>query len=190
MTKHQEMAAATKESLERAFLALYRERPVEDIAVKEVVALANCNRSTFYEYFGSVYDLLETLEGEAVERVAASISSAPVTADNLEQLPRVFLMLLHESGELFAVLLRGSHSYGFIDGLKTRIRPVLLKKIQLAESHSPVADYALEIYLSGMIDTVASLLRSDVAVEDEALAALARATYLILNEGVIAATAE
>ena len=37
-----------KRRIKEAFWQLYQERPIEDIGIKEIVALAGCNRTTFY----------------------------------------------------------------------------------------------------------------------------------------------
>jgi AcrR family transcriptional regulator len=47
-----------------AFWKLYQRKPIEKIAVREIIALAPCNRSTFYAYFTSTRDLLDQFEDE------------------------------------------------------------------------------------------------------------------------------
>jgi AcrR family transcriptional regulator len=47
-----------------AFWKLYQRKPIEKIAVREIIALAPCNRSTFYAYFASTRDLLDQFEDE------------------------------------------------------------------------------------------------------------------------------
>ena len=59
MHKQPEVTAATRARLMDAFWALYRERPMEKITVSSIVKLAGVHRSTFYEYFQDVYDVLE-----------------------------------------------------------------------------------------------------------------------------------
>ncbi len=51
-----------KERIKEAFWALYQSRPIGKISVKEIVALAGCNRTTFYYYYCDVYAVLEEIE--------------------------------------------------------------------------------------------------------------------------------
>lgn len=45
-----------------AFWQLYQEKKISQITVREVIELADCNRSTFYAYFADMYDLLDKFE--------------------------------------------------------------------------------------------------------------------------------
>lgn len=61
----------TRARLREAFTALLREKPVEEITVRELTDLADVNRGTFYGHYRDIYDLLEQMEGEALEEFSA-----------------------------------------------------------------------------------------------------------------------
>lgn len=61
----------TRTRLREAFTALLREKPVEEITVRELTDLADVNRGTFYGHYRDIYDLLEQMEGEALEEFSA-----------------------------------------------------------------------------------------------------------------------
>ena len=65
--KHREMREFTRQAIMDAFWALYRERPIEKISVKEVCDRAGYNRSTFYEYFTDTYSVLEAIEEDLLD---------------------------------------------------------------------------------------------------------------------------
>ena len=52
----------TKTLLKNALLALLEKKPIERIAVSEICAQAQVNRTTFYKYYGSQYDLLAEMK--------------------------------------------------------------------------------------------------------------------------------
>lgn len=52
------MKRSTKGAIAEAFRSLLRERGIEKITVKDVVARCGVNRQTFYYYFCDIYDLL------------------------------------------------------------------------------------------------------------------------------------
>jgi AcrR family transcriptional regulator len=52
----------TKQNLIDAFWALYCEKRIEKITVKEITQKAGYNRGTFYEYFTDIYDVLNQIE--------------------------------------------------------------------------------------------------------------------------------
>ena len=70
-------SSATRETLRDAFWRLYQQKPVAQITVKEIAALAGYNRSTFYQYYTDAYAVLEEIEDlvlSAVEQAASFIS--------------------------------------------------------------------------------------------------------------------
>lgn len=54
----------SKESLKHSLINLMKEKPVNNITVKELVSAADLNRSTFYNYYCDIPDMLEKLETE------------------------------------------------------------------------------------------------------------------------------
>lgn len=63
----------TKERFKKAFFALYAEKKIEKITIKEVADLAGFNRGTFYLYYKSIYDLLQKSEQELLDDFAKMI---------------------------------------------------------------------------------------------------------------------
>ena len=64
MKKQPEITAQTRERLIEAFWSLYREKKIEQITIKQITDLAGYHRSTFYEYFVDIYDVLNQLEDD------------------------------------------------------------------------------------------------------------------------------
>ncbi len=62
MKKNPEATALTKENLMQAFWNLYCQKKIEAISIKEITDQAGYHRSTFYEYFVDIYDVLTQLE--------------------------------------------------------------------------------------------------------------------------------
>lgn len=56
----------TEKALKEAFMKLALEHPINEITIKEIAAEAHVNRTTFYLYFYSVYDVLNRLEEECL----------------------------------------------------------------------------------------------------------------------------
>ena len=49
----------TKENFITSFWQLYQDKPVQKISIRELCATAGYNRTTFYDHFRDIYDLLE-----------------------------------------------------------------------------------------------------------------------------------
>ena len=99
----------TKRALTKALVELLRENHVSKVSVKALCELADVNRSTFYAHFRSPYDLLESIESEALDDLKAHLlaDGEPHTANVVKVLEYakdnadLFLMLLEESDGSF-----------------------------------------------------------------------------------------
>ena len=58
----------TKEVLKNSFFSLLSKKPFNQITVKEIVELADINRSTFYHYYTDVSDMLVCIEEEIYQQ--------------------------------------------------------------------------------------------------------------------------
>ena len=73
----------TQMVLKQSFLELLKEKPVSRITVKEVCALAQLNRATFYAHYSDCLALMESIENEliaAFEKSLRYVNSFDVTA--------------------------------------------------------------------------------------------------------------
>ncbi|MBR1797905.1 MAG: TetR/AcrR family transcriptional regulator [Clostridiales bacterium] len=67
----------TQRKIIRAFIELYKTKPVKSIHVNEIAALAKINRSTFYEYYKDSFDLLDKIEDYLVAIVSKHVYFTP-----------------------------------------------------------------------------------------------------------------
>ncbi|CDQ20679.1 DNA-binding transcriptional regulator, AcrR family [Halobacillus karajensis] len=54
----------TRKVLKESLITLLAQKPLSDITVKEICAIADINRSTFYTHYADQYDLLSKIEEE------------------------------------------------------------------------------------------------------------------------------
>ena len=67
----------TKTLLKDALVKLLKEQNIYSISIRELCDTAEINRSTFYKYYGSQFDLLTEMENDLIEIVTDSISKYP-----------------------------------------------------------------------------------------------------------------
>ncbi|HPE95534.1 MAG TPA: TetR-like C-terminal domain-containing protein [Bacillota bacterium] len=54
----------SKSLLKNALISLLEEKAIEKVTVYEICTVSQINRTTFYKYYGSQYDLLNDIEGD------------------------------------------------------------------------------------------------------------------------------
>ena len=65
----------TKKAIREATLRLLSQKKIEDISITELAIEAQINRKTFYNYYQSIYQVIEEIENEAVETFVSAIKS-------------------------------------------------------------------------------------------------------------------
>ena len=152
MKKQPEITAQTRANLIEAFWSLYRQRKIEHITIQDITDKAGYTRSTFYEYFQDIYDVLNQLEEALLEyqkeQVLKSLESGP--NDNLVQ----NLAEVYESkGDYLSILLSENGDPHFAQKMKAIMRPALVKALGMSEKDIHTA-YIFEFGLSALIGTL------------------------------------
>ena len=64
MNKNDQRTKLTKMLIRKAFTSLLKQKPIQNISIKELCAEAGINRGTFYLHYADIYDLLEQMEAD------------------------------------------------------------------------------------------------------------------------------
>ena len=67
----------TKSQLKTGLAQLMREKSIREITVKELVDAVDINRSTFYKYYGSQYDVIKEMEQEVIQLINEQLNDQP-----------------------------------------------------------------------------------------------------------------
>ena len=166
MKKQPEITEQTRNNIVTAFCRLYQERPIEQIHVKDVIALAGYNRSTFYEYFQDIYALLSYLEDDVIHYIKTNPrGETPIQSD--------LLHLLSEKEDFLKVLLGPFGCVHFQDRLKQELLP------QNSEtgSSSPLQPYLSEFHLTVSLSLYRLWLQREKDIPLDELTALIHTLY-------------
>ena len=100
----------TKRMLKEALVQLLESKPIEKITVYEICQTAEINRTTFYKYYGSQYDLLEDIEADFLHELEVNLQDS----DNIYTLLNI-LTYINTHRDACRVLLESSTSAGFLE---------------------------------------------------------------------------
>lgn len=98
----------TRHALRTALLELLRDKPVDDITVKEVCEKASVSRATFYKHYKDCYDLLHQMEQIMLEKYLRALNiTNPV---DVNQLADAVFDMIAENAELFRLVYNCKHN--------------------------------------------------------------------------------
>lgn len=172
----------TKKDIMDAFWSLYCEKRIEKITVKEVIHKAGYNRSTFYQYFKDIYDVLEQIENEIIptkdELPALSLGNMEIG------MPVELVMKLYDKNkEYYCILLGDKGDPAFASKLKNAIKDALKEALSSEVKMDLIElEYILEFVLSAMIGIMSYWFKQDVKISSQALAILIKD---LMENGII-----
>ena len=128
MKKQPEVTERTKAMLMDTFWQLYCQKGIHKITVKDVTDKAGYNRSTFYQYFTDVYDVLNQIEDSLIEYVAEN-SQESLMSDGGDDTIQHLAQLYDSKGAYLSVLLGNGGDPMFVNKLKSVIRPLVMSRV-------------------------------------------------------------
>jgi AcrR family transcriptional regulator len=152
MKKQPELTAQTRENLIEAFWSLYCQKKIEHITIKDITDKAGYNRSTFYEYFVDIYDVLNQLEDSLLEYLKGQVLNnleGGLNEDNIQKVAEVY----ESKGNYLSVLLGENGDPYFTKKMKTIMRSTLMNHFGLLENDIHTS-YIFEFGMSAIIATI------------------------------------
>lgn len=118
--KENQRIMLTKELLQNALLKLLKTTPLHAISIRELCQQAGINRTTFYNHYGSQYDLLGDVSQRFLDSIAARLDSAdPANQESVHRRVAMVLAYIAENRELSLLLLNNNPDPGFAERLFT-----------------------------------------------------------------------
>jgi len=143
--KQPEKIEQTKQSLLDAFCKLYNKKPFEKISVLEIARKAGYNRSTFYQYFSDIYELLDYIENDVLDYLEKNSPKEKNTEITQAVIQRV-VRLYEEKGTYLNALLGKYGNNRFLERLKEKI-PLDVQGLALSDKKT-ITPYLIEFHRS------------------------------------------
>lgn len=152
MSKRPEITEMTKANLVTAFWDILEKKENKKITVKEITDHAGYYRSTFYEYFTDISDLLEQVEDSLIEDIKKQAVNS-LTSSSIDDLILKSADFYNNNSKYLLILIGSSKSSGFESKLKDTLRPLILNYYKF-EKDDIEAEYLIEFALSALIGTL------------------------------------
>lgn len=138
----------TKAMLKEALITLLEEKNIGKITIYELCDRAEVNRTTFYKYYGSQFDLLADIEKDIfneVERILETVTS------NEEGSLDILLGYLEKERRKFLVFIQATPDRDFAEQLFTQ--PSILAQLQAVSPNkagTPEEVYTRQFFCQGV----------------------------------------
>jgi AcrR family transcriptional regulator len=171
--KDNQRVRISKQCLRESLIRLLSTENIHKISVREICAGAGINRTTFYKYYGSQYELLEDMENEAISLIDEYLSGIEdVGKDGLLRL-RGILTYIQDNIDLFRLHVNNTVDTDFLQRIINlpMIRQLLSGR-SIAGYNESDAEYIFCFIIYGCISTVKSWINKDSRESPEEITAL------------------
>lgn len=98
----------SKKMLKESLISLLHNESIHKISVRDICADAQINRTTFYKYYGSQYELLTDMESDVLEKIENFLDeNSGNIDDSLQQLVQI-IVFINENLDLCRILLNNN----------------------------------------------------------------------------------
>ena len=164
----------TKRLLKESLIEILYKKDISHITIKEVCENADLNRSTFYSYYQSIYQLLEEITNDMISHVPFSDGKSQYTHLELEE----YIQYIHNHKNIYSVLLNQG---AFHQLLTKKCHDQFLKSsLSYDNSKSNNIEYydALSAYcISGTENFLSYCLESSISIKEQA-----QILYLLISQ--------
>lgn len=156
----------TKRMLKEALVRLLENKPIEKITVYEICQSAEINRTTFYKYYGSPFDLMSDIQADFIHELEINLQAK----EDLFSLQNI-LTYIDTHRDACRVLLRSPSSNTFLDEVFSLSLITHQIEDRILTTHSEVIrKYAKEFVIYGSYSVIRKWLLSDQPEPPEEIA--------------------
>ncbi|MGM9917267.1 TetR/AcrR family transcriptional regulator C-terminal domain-containing protein [Anaerotignum sp.] len=172
----------TKKRMTAALGTLLLEKPLKNITVREIAALADINRGTFYLHYKDVYDMADQILNEVFVKFNEIVSAyePKKNADTLFPMLVEIFSLLAENADLTRCMIGKNGDAAFVDKLKNTIHEKCFLHLQdlFHFENEDEWDYFYNFIISGCIGLIGAWLEGGQKETPQQMAALAEKMIL------------
>jgi AcrR family transcriptional regulator len=173
----------SKMVIKDSFIQLLKEKSIAKITIKEICALADVNRATFYAHYTDTYDLLHQIESDLVNDVKTYLAEydpnniADSTVDMLEKI----LEYIKDNAELVNLLLNTNSDFAFEEDIIMILARLNLLPMAIGRDLSKKdAEYAFLFFANGCIGIIKQWLKDGM---DKPVPETAQLIYNLITQG-------
>lgn len=154
MTKISKQTELTQKNLQEAFWTIYSKQNIDKVTVKDICNLAGYNRSTFYQYYIDVYDMLHKSESQILDEIYEFVIHLVEQANNMNtsQVIQTIFELFVQNSKFMSVLFGSHGDIEFNHKVVETLKPLWIKYFFNSANHTPAeVDLLMEFYISGLL---------------------------------------
>ena len=144
----------TKRAIKTAFAKLLSEKDINDITISDIAAYADINRKTFYNYYSGIYEVVDEIENDLVDKFDEMVTEIDLRK-NVNSPYMVFekiTAVINTDPDFFGYLMNMNDNVSLmtklVDLLKDKTRSILIRYLDLSNERM---ELMLEYTITGIV---------------------------------------
>ena len=154
----------TKKAIKKAFFTLLADKDINDISVTDISRLADINRKTFYNYYTGVFQLVDELEDDIINKIQSTLKDIDII-ESLKEPIQMFHLLDDAIGlndPFLRSMLQSEKVSSFFNKFEDQMISLIRDEVASQMHTDPVAtEYVIHFILAGEISVYKAWLKSD-----------------------------
>lgn len=147
----------TKKTLRDCFIALLKEKPIQNITVKELCEMAEINRATFYTHYANPYDLMKQIEDELFEELSDKVMLKFGTKESeFNEIMKLAFDIVAENRELCRILFSENGNNRFLNRVMRMARDTSFARWK--KDYPGASKYQLEYLFSFVVNGAVAVI--------------------------------
>lgn len=166
MRKRPDITEQTRANLIDSFWDLLGSKNMDKITIKEITDHAGYYRSTFYEYFSDIADLVNQAEDQLISKIEKQAINS-LSNNSMDVFISDSVVFYNANSKYLQIIAGSNRCSAFISKLKSVLHPLILQYLT-SNSKNTQPDYLIEFALSGLLGTITYWFESqkNISIED------------------------
>lgn len=168
----------TREYIKKTFLAIYKNKPLGQIYISDLIKACSIARGTFYFHFDNIETLYRECEKDIIDKMEADLDNVVIctVGVNEEEFTKVYTGLIknyRDDLEAYKCLLCGSEEASFRSAWFESIRRNYEKTMRFSKETSPARrEYLTRFFAGGVLALLSSWVLNDCREPAEDIASV------------------
>jgi len=174
----------TRKAIKTSLIRLMSQKEISDITITEIADDADINRKTFYAHYRDIYDILDEIENDLIEKLFHILDNADILKSMYNPYPlfRELTSEINKDFEFYKLLVQSKNYNSLLDKIQETLKTRFLELIKdTAKIDRDIFSFMIDFVSSGITAVYKAWFRSERNIS---LEQLSKSLSLLIGSGL------
>lgn len=174
----------TRKAIKTSLIRLMSQKDISDITITEIAEDADINRKTFYAHYRDIYDILDEIENDLIEKLFHILDNTDILKSMYNPYPlfRELTSEINKDFEFYKLLVQSKNYNSLLDKIQGTLRVRFLELIKdTAKIDRDIFSFMIDFVSSGITAVYKAWFRSERNIS---LEQLSKSLSILIGNGL------